>query len=124
MALLLANLGLLYLFCLRLSRSREVAALACLLGAYHAHLGDLYYNSGTIYDLLCFTCLYIALLYYMKIRDEGSYPGLWQTIALLALYIAALDAKEMAVSLPPTLALFYLSFHLPPPHPPPPLPYD
>ena len=43
---LLANLGLLYLFCLRLSRSIEVAALACLLGAYQAHLGDLYYNTA------------------------------------------------------------------------------
>ena len=115
MALLLANLGLLYLFCLRLSRSREVAALACLLGAYHAHLGDLYYNSGTIYDLLCFTCLYIALLYYMKIRDEGSYPGLWQTIALLALYIAALDAKEMAVALPVIVVIYELVFHPPKP---------
>src|SRR6266571_946073 len=70
-ALLLANLGLLYLFCLRLSRSKEVAALACLLGAYHAHLGDLYYNSGTIYDLICFFFFYLALIYYMKIRQEG-----------------------------------------------------
>src|SRR5207247_3480443 len=51
--MLLANLLLLYAFCVRLSQSREVAALACLLGAYHAHLADLYYSTGTVYDLLC-----------------------------------------------------------------------
>jgi hypothetical protein len=114
-ALLLANLGLLYLFCLRLSRSREVAVLACLIGAYHAQLGDLYYNSGTIYDLLCFTFFYLALIYYFKIRDTGAYPGLWQAVALLALYIAALDSKEMAVALPVMLAAYELLFHPPKP---------
>src|ERR1044072_2295710 len=37
-AVLVANLVLLYCFCVRLSGSRAVGALACLLGAYHAHL--------------------------------------------------------------------------------------
>src|SRR5436853_4086125 len=36
-SLLLANLALLYRFCWRLTRSREVGTLACLVGAYHAH---------------------------------------------------------------------------------------
>ena len=36
LALLLANLGLLYAFCFRLSRSREVGVVACLIGAYQA----------------------------------------------------------------------------------------
>src|SRR5947199_9197041 len=98
MALLLANLGLLYLFCLRLSRSREVAALSCLLGACHAHLGDLYYNSGTIYDLLCFACCYIARRYYMKMRAERAYPGVWETTSSLALHTPAVDSKQMAVT--------------------------
>jgi hypothetical protein len=114
-ALLLVNLGLLYVFCFRLSRSREAAVLACLLGAYHAHLGDLYYNSGTIYDLLCFTFFYLALIYYFKIRDSGNYPGVGQTAALLALYIAALDSKEMAVALPVMLVTYELLFHPPKP---------
>jgi hypothetical protein len=113
MALMLANLGLMYVFCRRLSRSREVAALACLLGAYHAHLGDLYYNSGTIYDLICFFFFYLALIYYIRIRQEGSYPGMWQTVALLVLYIAALGSKEMAVSFPIILAAYELVFHRP-----------
>ena len=53
-ALLLANLALLYAFCVRLTGSREIGALACLMGAYHAHLADLYYNTGAVYDLLCY----------------------------------------------------------------------
>jgi hypothetical protein len=52
--LLLANLVLLYIFCKRLAASAEVAALACLLGAYHAHLADFYYASAASFDLLCF----------------------------------------------------------------------
>ena len=56
-ALLLANLALLYRFCARLAGSRETAALACLVGAYHAHLADLYYSTGAIYDLLC--CFFV-----------------------------------------------------------------
>ena len=115
LALLLGNLGLLYLFCFRLSCSREASAIACLLGAYHAHLGDLYYNSGTIFDLLCFTFFYLALIYYFRIRDTGSYPGLWQTVKLLALYIAALDSKEMAVTLPVMLVAYEFLFHPPRP---------
>jgi len=51
----------------------------------------------------------------MKIRDQGSYPGLRQTIALLALYIASLDAKEMAVALPVIVAIYELVFRAPKP---------
>ena len=113
LSLLLGNLALLYVFCFRLSRSREVGVVACLIGAYHAHLGDLYYNSGTIYDLLCFTFYYLALIYYFRIRDRGTYPGAWQSVALLTLYIAALDAKEMAVTLPVLLVAYELLYHPP-----------
>jgi hypothetical protein len=98
-ALLLANLGLLYRFCQRLSGSREAAALACLLGAYHAHLADLYYSTGTIYDLLCCLFFLLAFNFYLKIRETG-YPSWRQTAGLLALYGCALSSKEMAVVLP------------------------
>ncbi|HTM49452.1 MAG TPA: hypothetical protein VL285_12245 [Bryobacteraceae bacterium] len=113
MALLLINLGLLYVFCRRLSGSREAAALACLIGAYHANLGDLYYNSGTIYDLLCYTFFYLALIYYIGIRGRGAYPTLRQTAALTALYIAALGSKEMAATLPVIVAVYELVYHPP-----------
>lgn len=104
--LLLANLALLYRFCVRLSQSREVAALACLFGAYHAHLADLYYSSGTLYDLLC--CLFVlwTFTFYAGIRETGRYPSWRQTLTLLALYALALGSKEMAVVLPVYIVLY------------------
>jgi len=105
-ALLLANLGLLYRLCLRLSGAREIAALACLLAAYHAHLADLYYSSGTFYDLFCCLFLLWALDYYAAIRQAGRYPGRGQTAALTVLYLAALESKEMAVALPLYIVLY------------------
>jgi hypothetical protein len=107
------NLGLLYAFCRRLSGSREVGVVACLLGAYHAQLFDLYYNAGTIFDLLCFSLYYVAFLYYLSIRTRGHYPGVGQSVTLLILYILALNSKEMAVTLPVWIASYELVFHPP-----------
>ena len=105
-ALLLANLALLYRFCRSLSGSREVAALACLLGAYHAHLADLYYSTGTIYDLLC--CLFFLLAFnlYLNVRESAACLSWRQTAAVLALYVCALASKEMAVLLPVYVLLY------------------
>jgi hypothetical protein len=109
--LLAANLVLLYFFCARLSRSPLVPGLACLLGAYHAHLADLYYSTGTIYDLLCFTFWFGAFVWYVSIRERGAAPGWAQSIGLLVLYAAALNAKEMAVTLPGFVVLYELLYH-------------
>jgi hypothetical protein len=109
-SLLLANLGLLFVFCRRISGSREVAALACLLGAYHAHLADLYYSTGTIFDLLC--CLFFFLTFnsYLRIRQKGEVS--WKRSAgLLALYGCALASKEMAVMLPVFVVAYEWIFH-------------
>jgi hypothetical protein len=53
--LLALNLGLLWRFTFRLSGSREVAFLALLLAGYHAWFIDLYYSTGAVYDLLCYS---------------------------------------------------------------------
>ena len=112
---LLANLGLLYEFCRRLSNSREVGALACLIGAYHAHLADLYYGASTIYDLLCYFFYFLVFVRYLKIRERGLFPTWGQTVTLLVLYICSLNSKEMAVTLP-VLALIYELIYHPPRH--------
>jgi len=105
-ALLAANLALLYMFCLRLARSREVAVLACLLGAYHAHLADLYYSTGTIYDLLGQFFVLAILVGYIGIREAGAYPDTRRTALLVAFYLCALGSKESAVAAPPLIALY------------------
>ena len=111
-AILSANLALLYVLCLKLSHSREVAALACLLGAYHAHLADLYYSTGTVFDLLCFLFYFGALALYIQVRERAIR---W-LILVLALYLCALGAKEMAVTLPLFLVLYDLIYYPPAPH--------
>jgi len=110
LALLLCNLALLYAFCVRLAKSREVAALACLIGAYHAYLADLYYTSSAIFDLLCFLFFYLALVYYFAIRNRGVYLSSLQAAVFLALYLLALGSKEMAVTLPVFVALFEIIY--------------
>jgi hypothetical protein len=109
--LLAGNLALLYCFALRLARSTFVAGLTCLLGAYHAHLADLYYSTGTIYDLLCYTFWLGAFVWYAWVRERGEWPGWGQSAALIVLYAAALNAKEMAVTLPAFVVLYELLYH-------------
>src|ERR1035437_8574453 len=111
-ALLCANLGLLYILCRKLSASREVAALACLLGAYLAHLADLYYSTDTVYDLLCFLFYFLAFICYAEVCSR-AWP--WRTL-VLTLYLVALGAKEMAVTLPVFLALYDLIYDPPAPN--------
>jgi hypothetical protein len=110
-ALLGLNLALLYRFCARLSSSHEIAFLATFLAAYHAWFVDLYYNSGTIFDLLCYGFYLSAFLVYTGIRACGAVPGGRQLWAIAAIYALALDAKEMAVTLPLFLLLYEVIFH-------------
>ena len=105
-SLLGANLALIYAFCRKLSGSSEVGALACLLGAYHAHLADLYYSSDTLYDLLYFFFYFSVLLLYIAVRHRR-----WQwQLPVLALFVLALGSKEMAATLPVFLVLYDLIY--------------
>ena len=105
------NLVLLYRFCARLTSSREIALLATFLASYHAWFVDLYYSAGTIYDLLCYALYMSAFLVYAGIRSRGQTPGLRDLVGIGFLYVLALDAKEMAVSLPLFLLLYEVVFH-------------
>jgi len=109
--LLALNLGLLGRFTLRLSESREVAFLALLLAGYHAWFVDLYYSTGTVYDLLCYSFYLGAFNVYLGVRGRGLVLS-WRRVAVVAaLYVCALDAKEMAASLPLLLAAYEVIYH-------------
>ena len=109
--LLLFNLYLTYSLARRLSGSREVGLLATLLSAYHARFVDLYYSTGTVYDLLCFTFLYGAFLFYVRIRQSGRDLRIWEWIVCCGLYICALNSKEMAVTLPLFIGAYEWIYH-------------
>lgn len=105
------NLVLLYHVCARLTNSHEIAFLATFLASYHAWFVDLYYSAGTIFDLLCYALYMSTFLVYVGIRARGHTPGPLDLIGIGFLYVLALDAKEMAVTLPLFLLLYEVIFH-------------
>jgi len=100
--LMLVNSFLLYRVAAAIA-TREVGWLAALLVCFNAAFDELYFNGGTIYDILCFTFYFLALDLYIRTRKNGAYLTPVKLIAFLALYLCALNSKEMAVTLPPIL---------------------
>jgi hypothetical protein len=107
--ILLLNIVLAYRFARMVGATREGAALATLLFSYNASLADLYYSTGTIYDVLCFPLFLSAFLVYVRGRSKGQLRGKTMAIVMV-LFLAALDAKEMAVMLPADLLFYELLF--------------
>ena len=82
------------------SGSRAVAFLVALAMCYHTRLANLVFGGSFIYDVLCGFFYFVALTYYVHIREKGVALRPGQVAIFLALYICALNSKEMAVSLP------------------------
>ena len=112
--ILLLNIYLAYRLAMLLSGSRMIAGLTALFTGFHVHIYPwLTYQPSFIYDTLCFTFYFAALNYYVSIRLKGRELN-WKQVTLFALlYVGALDAKEMAVSLP-LLALVWEAIWYPP----------
>jgi hypothetical protein len=100
------NTVLFYKLALRVSRSWWVAVLAAFPIAYQANLGNLSFDGAFIFDTLCGGFYFAALLYYIHRSTGKTSLTPKQACLFLALYICALDSKEMAVSLP-VVALAY-----------------
>jgi hypothetical protein len=83
-----------------LSGSRAVAFLVALAMCYHQELANLVFGGSFIYDVLCGFFYFAALTYYVRIREEGVALHVGQLAIFLAIYLCALNSKEMAVSLP------------------------
>lgn len=98
--LLAVNTLLFYQVARLISGSWWAAVLASFPVAYQANLGNLAFDGAFIYDALCGGFFFGAMLYYLHARRNRAHLSIGQTCIFLALYICALDAKEMAVSLP------------------------
>jgi hypothetical protein len=109
--ILAANIFLTYAVARRLSDSREVGAVAALLGCYHSSFAALYFDTGYIYDVLCYFFYFAALLVYLRTRQSGRDLLGWPLAAIAALYICALNSKEMAATLPVVLVVYELLYH-------------
>jgi len=110
-AIMLLNLGLFYWIGRQLAGSVEAGFLTALAGCYHWGFSDLYYNTGTVYDLLCFTFYVLTLCLYVRVRQQGRWLRWYEIVLIAALYICALNSKEMAVTLPLSMALYELVYH-------------
>ena len=87
----------------RLTRSPAAGAVAAVLLSYHARMADLYYNGGTVYELLCFGGVLGAFWLYAEIDVEGHRVSPLRVAAITAACLAAWGAKEMAAALPALL---------------------
>src|SRR5215467_7785579 len=85
--------------------------LARLLSGSHA-VAFLVFSGSFIYDVLCGFFYFAALTYYVSIREKGMTLSPGQLAIFLALYICALNWKEMAVSLP-VIVLIYEALKYP-----------
>jgi hypothetical protein len=113
LAVLLLNVYFAYRLMRLLGAGEWAAALVALICCYHGGVANLYYNAAFVYDAMC-CCLYLAALtFYVGIRGRDRLPGVGQTIVFLALLLAALNAKEMAVSIPPMLLVYEWVYHAP-----------
>lgn len=108
---LTVNLGLAWRLVQLLTGSAETASLSTLIGAFHPRLVDLYWSTGTIYDILCFMFFSLAFCLYLEIRNEGRVPGRRAALLILILFVCALNSKEMAVALPPLMLVYEFLFH-------------
>jgi hypothetical protein len=109
-ALLFLNLFLAALFFYRLSHSRATAALGKLVFSVHTCMGALYFNTGTLYDILCFTFGFAALILYVTVRENGALLRRRHWVAFFVLFGLALDSKEMAVTWPLLILLYEFVF--------------
>jgi hypothetical protein len=107
------NLWLIYRFARLLGCDERRSAVAVILAAYHAGLGSLNYNTDAIYDILCFTFYLGAFVYYVSIRRRGRLLGGWENTAFFGLFLCALNAKEMALTLPLVLLAYEAFYHRP-----------
>jgi hypothetical protein len=111
LAILLANVYLVYRLATLLHAGAAAAGLAALIACYHAGLSNLTYNIAFVYDVLCGFFYLSALVYYVRIRDAGRYPSAREMAIFLGLFVCALNSKEMAVTLPVVLLVYEWTYH-------------
>src|SRR5258708_6172906 len=84
--------------------------LAALLGCFHSRMESLYTSIANLFDIGCCTFFLLALLYYLRLRNDGRHAGLKDHLILVALYLSALNFKEMAATLPVVLTCYELIY--------------
>lgn len=108
--ILAANLWLTYCLARRLTQSREIGMVAALLIAYLPNCGQLYFDTGFEFDVLCYLFYISALLLYVRARQQNRGLNRREIAACAFLYVCALNSKELAITLPAFLFLYELLY--------------
>lgn len=108
LAIVLSGAWIFYRLASRISGKRGIGAVSALPLIYHAGMPSLVYEGSFVFDLLCGVFFFGALLYYIRARETQGRLDLRRICVFLALYICALNSKEMAVSLPVLVVAFEL----------------
>jgi hypothetical protein len=107
------NVWLFYRLARLLGAEEAVAGVSAVPMAYHAGLAALFFSTAMVYDVLCCFFYLSALIYYLRLRARGELPRGRHLAAFVALFVCALNSKEMAVTLPPLLLAYEWLYHAP-----------
>jgi len=111
-SILASSIPLIYYLSRRLTSSGSIAFLAVLALCYHPRLAGLVFVGAFIYDVLCGFFYFAALAYYIHFREKGVSLRPVQLFWFLAIYVMALNCKEMAVTLPVIVLIYeFLKSH-------------
>lgn len=111
--LMMGCVYLVYRLVRQLGGGQLAGGLAALVTCYHAGLANLYYNTAFVYDALCGFFLLAALDYYIGIRKRERQLNLRQQAVFTALFMCALNSKEMALMLPALVLAYEWIYHPP-----------
>jgi hypothetical protein len=111
LGLVLLYVGLVYRLARVLGATALEAWLVALVMAYHAGLSNLYYETSHIYDVLCGIFYAGALIAYARPRSQGRPLRAREAALFFALFLCALNSKEMAVTLPAMLLAYEWFYH-------------
>lgn len=109
--IVLATVYATYYLARLLGSSALAAWLAAIVVCYHGGIANLYYNAAFVFDALCALFYVLTLAYYIRIRRQGDLLGAKQTITFLALFLCALNSKEMAVTIPIMILVYEWLYH-------------
>lgn len=96
LALIVINAALVYFATREITREHWLAAAVTALASVHPSLWLIYYSNGTLFDVLCYGFVMATVL---------AYARGWHAAWVVVLFAAALNSKEMAVTLPVALAV-------------------
>lgn len=109
--LMIANIGLAYVWSRRLEATRDAALLTVLFFCYNGAMCDLFYDTCTVTDVLCFFFYGLSVAVYLRARIEGNTISLPRGVFIMIFFGLALDSKELAVAIPGILTIYEVLFH-------------